>query len=185
MNVFVLCTGRCGSLSFVRACEQIENFSAGHESLMGKLGDERVAYPDAHIEADNRLVWLLGRLEQRYGTEAFYVHLRRAPEKVAQSFARRERGILPAYRRGIMWCKRAEPLAVARDYCRTVTENIEYFLRDKPQRMDFWIESAEEDFPVFWERIGASGDLQAALAAFRTPHNASQPQSWLQRLLRG
>lgn len=31
MNVFVLCTGRCGATTFHRACEHIENYSAGHD----------------------------------------------------------------------------------------------------------------------------------------------------------
>ena len=51
MNVFVLCTGRNGSTSFVRACEYITNYSATHQSRSHLLGDERIAFPDDHIES--------------------------------------------------------------------------------------------------------------------------------------
>lgn len=50
------------------------NYTAGHETLRPRLGDERFAYPAYHVEADNRLAWLLGRLERHYGKDAFYVH---------------------------------------------------------------------------------------------------------------
>ena len=49
MNVFVLNTGRCGSMTFVEACRPITNFSSAHESRCAKLGAERFAYPDNHI----------------------------------------------------------------------------------------------------------------------------------------
>ena len=31
-NVFVLCTGRCGSTTFTQACQHIQNYTASHES---------------------------------------------------------------------------------------------------------------------------------------------------------
>jgi hypothetical protein len=45
MNVFVLCTGRCGSTTFARACRHMTNYGVGHESRIGKLGEERLAFP--------------------------------------------------------------------------------------------------------------------------------------------
>ena len=57
MNIFVLCTGRCGSMTFTKACGHIDNFSSAHESRCGRLGNERLAYPENHIEVDNRLSW--------------------------------------------------------------------------------------------------------------------------------
>ena len=99
MNVFVLCTGRCGSTTFARACSHIENFGVAHESRCAQLGDSRFAYPENHIEVDNRLSWLLGRLDRAYGDDAFYVHLRRPDQQVAASFLNRYRGgIIRAYR---------------------------------------------------------------------------------------
>ena len=89
MNVFVLCTGRCGSTTFARAAEHATNFSVGHESRKRLIGAERFAYADNHIEVDNRLSWMLGRLDDHYGERARYVHLTREREAVARSFLQR------------------------------------------------------------------------------------------------
>ncbi len=177
MNVFVLNSGRCGSATFIKACRHISNFSAGHESLATRLGAERLAYPPRHIEADNRLSWLLGRLDDAYGAGAYYVHQTRALAPTAASFSRRftlDIGIMPAYQHGIlMGAEGAEPLAVAKDYLHTIDSNIRHFLRDKPHQMHFSLETAQADFARFWEWIGAEGDKQAALAEWHVRHNAS------------
>jgi hypothetical protein len=76
MGVFVLCTGRSGSLTYIRACSHITNYTAGHETGSRKLGDDRFSYPDNHIEADNRLSWFPGTLEELYGNNAFQVNRR-------------------------------------------------------------------------------------------------------------
>lgn len=177
MNVFVLNTGRCGSLTFIEACRHITNYSAGHESRVQLLGAERFAYPVNHIEADNRLSWLLGRLEATYGDNARYVHLTRNREQVAESFARRaEFGIMQAYREGILLHEGATGVpahAIARDYIDTVEANIALFLRDKSHTMQFTLENAKEDFYAFWHWVGAEGNMEKALAEWDTRHNAS------------
>jgi hypothetical protein len=177
MNIFVLNSGRCGSTTFIEACRHITNFSAGHETLARKTGIERLAYPDHHIEADNRLSWILGRLDREYGNRAFYVHLSREREATAASFVkRREFGIMKTYREGILLGgEDAQPdLEIARDYLETVESNIELFLKDKRHRMQFSLETAVRDFRRFWDWIGAEGDLERALAEWRTSHNASE-----------
>lgn len=177
MNVFVLCTGRCGSMTFARACGHFDNYTSAHESRCGRLGPERLAYPARHIEVDNRLSWLLGRLDAAFGDEAAYVHLVRDPAAVAASFVERvDRGIMRAYRHdGILLglAPDADPLDVAADYVATVNANVALFLRNKSRRMTFRLEQAESDFPVFCQMIGATGDLAAARATFGTHHNAS------------
>ena len=60
MNMFVLNTGRCGSTAFVEACKHIMNFSSAYESRAGRIGHDRFAYPENHIEADSQLSWFLG-----------------------------------------------------------------------------------------------------------------------------
>lgn len=179
MNVFVLCTGRCGSMTFARACGHARNYTAAHESRTGLLGADRFAYPSQHIEVDNRLSWLLGRLDRAYGDDAFYVHLLRDRDAVAASFVKRiDRGIMRAYRdNGILLGlpEDADPTGIALDYCDTVNANIEQFIATKPARMTMRLEDAAVGFPQFWERIGAVGDLQAALRSFEVRHNASRP----------
>ena len=103
MNVFILCTGRCGSTTFAKACGHIANYSSAHESRFGLVGEDRLDYPEDHIEADNRLSWMLGPLAKLYGNEAFYVHLRRDNETTAASFERRwGTGIIEAYTSGVL-----------------------------------------------------------------------------------
>ena len=179
-NIFVLCTGRCGSTTFTKAAEQIKNFTAGHETRTHLTGEDRFAYPRNHIEVDNRLSWLLGRLDKHFGATAFYVHLKRNPEQVAESFVKRsDRGIMLAYRTEILM--RAGKLSrdtsmedFAHDYIQTVNSNIDLFLKDKHSKMQFNLENWECDFPKFWKAIGAEGCLQAAQKEFNIRHNASE-----------
>ena len=176
MNVFILNTGRCGSTTFIQACRHISNYSAGHETNIHRIGAERLLYADNHIEADNRLSWMLGRLDRRYGDSAYYVHLRRDRDSTARSFARRmEFGIMKAYRDGILLGgeKDQAALDIAQDYIETLETNIALFLRDKKNRMDFRLEHAGEDFRIFWDSIRAEGDLESALLEWQTRHNAS------------
>jgi hypothetical protein len=177
-NVFVLCTGRCGSVTFAQAASHITNATAGHETRSHVIGSQRMAYPTQHIEVDNRLSWVLGRLDQTYGRSAFYVHLTRDPKAVAASFAaRHDRGIMGAYAQNIMMGANrknpdATPVAFAEDYVETITANITHFLRDKPSKMRFRLEHAAQDMAQFWREAGAEGDLIAASAEWDIKHNA-------------
>ena len=176
MNVFILNSGRCGSTTFIEACRYIENFSAAHESRIHLLGHDRLAYPDNHIEADNRLCWLTGRLEQRYGPSAWYVWLQRDLDATAKSFARRyDYGIMQAWRQGfLLRDDRPDAMALAHDYLHSLNSNVELFLRDKPHTLAIQLENIEADFPRFWHWIGATGDLDAALRVWQTRYNASE-----------
>jgi len=182
MNVFVLSTGRCGSTSFIKACRHITNYSSAHESRTALLGKDRLNYPSNHIEADNRLSWLLGRLDRQYSNSAVYVHLKRNDKDTANSFTKRyASGIIKAYRgSGILigLPENTEPFSVAIDYCNTVNSNIELFLKDKSNRIVIDLEKIDQDFKEFWHRIKAEGDISAALAEFNIKHNATaMPQA--------
>lgn len=185
MNVFVLCTGRCGSKSFVQACAHMTNYSAGHETRVRQVGAEKFAYPADHIEADNRLAWHLGRLEAVYGDNALYVHLHRDRSKVIASYAQRWApvgGMMPAYRNGILRAGAHSRSATAADFVATVEANIASFLRDKTMTMSVALEEAADWFPVFWERIGAEGDLDAAITEWSQPHNARRERTGIRKL---
>ncbi|WP_139300527.1 hypothetical protein [Wenxinia saemankumensis] len=178
-NVFVLCTGRCGSMTLARACAALPGWTAGHESRTWRTGADRLSYPPRHVEVDNRLSWLLGRLERSWGDSAAYVHLTRDPEAVAQSFAARARqGIVRAYRMDILArSRRRAPdrplIEECRDYVDTVTANIEAFLAGKRHVLPMRLETLAEDFDVFTGWIGAGGDLAPARAAIRAVTNAT------------
>jgi len=174
MNVFVLTTGRSGSLTFAEACRHITNYTTGHETRVGLVGEARLAYPDDHIEIDNRLAWFLGRLQEAFGDRAFYVHLRRDHEATAASHVKRwNKPAMQSYRKGILWDVDPETdrLALARDLNLTMNSNIELYLRDKSKVMGIDIETAGQSFPTFWQAIGAEGDLQAALAELSVKHH--------------
>lgn len=178
----MLCTGRSGSLTFIRACGHMENFTAGHESRARRLGDDRFRYPDQHIEADNRLSWFLGRLDRLHGNDAFYVHLVRNREDTIGSYNRRwvrNGSLIRAYCEGIQQIAlhrldRRRRLEVVADFYDQVHSNILLFLKDKENQMTIHIEKAAEQFPLFWKRIGAEGDLSRALETFQSRYNRSR-----------
>lgn len=180
MNVFVLSTGRTGSLSLERACRHITNYSVAHESQCQLTGDARVKFPENHIEIDNRLSWYLGRLDKLYGQDAFYVHMLRDRQDTAESYKKRwnrETGIVRAYAYGIQ--KRQEheikdTRAICLDYVDCVNENIELFLKDKLNKLTFRLSDGEKDFASFWSAIKAEGDFDQALADFRQKHNDAE-----------
>lgn len=176
MNVFILCTGRCGSVSFIRACKHITNYSAGHESRHDEIQDARLAYPINHIEADPRLAWFLGRLDAKYGDNAAYVHLIRDELETARSFKNRYgTGIIEAYSNSLVYHgnKKHSTIDLCRDYYNTVNSNIRFFLKNKTKKMEFQLERAEKDFVKFWNFIGATGDLESALNEWNTNYNSN------------
>lgn len=180
MNAFVLCTGRCGSLTWAMACGHLTSHTFGHETHAKSL-DHRV-YPDDHIEIDNRLAWHLGELGEAYGDDAVYVHLQRDPRQVAASYARRFKisgGIAPAYASGIVMRQQvptheAMRVRAARAMVDTITANIRYFLRDKPNVVRVRIEAPHEGFDAMCDLLGARGDRQAAHATLDVVHNRSR-----------
>jgi hypothetical protein len=174
MNVFILNTGRCGSTTFIKACEHISNFSAGHESRLKIPGEERLSYPANHIEADNRLSWFLGRLDQAYGDDAFYVHLTRDKAATINSFAKRgHMGIIKAWREGVYLDAFMNDRVLTEDYIDTVNANIKLFMQNKKHRMQFNLEQAKQHFAEFWRLIGAKGNLEQALQEWDIRHNES------------
>lgn len=176
MNIFILNSGRCGSSTFIKACQHISNYTSAHESLLWKTGTQRFDYPANHIEADNRLSWLLGRLDNAYGNNAFYVHLKRSQADTANSFSKRiDFGILKAYEQGILMHDQHihSALEIANDYIETVDANINCFLKDKSKKLDICLQSVKTDFAKFWQQIDAQGNLQSALDEWDIAYNAS------------
>lgn len=182
MRVFVLGTGRCGTTTFAHACAHIENFTAGHETNSRLVGEQRFAYPDDHIEVDNRLSWMLGSLGAHFdGTDVLYVHLRRDPDEVVHSFLQRwdsdyRANIIRAFAHGIVqrktdWRDEDKPL-VCRAYVDVVTANITEFLSTR-RSVECWLPDLETEFPKFMDTIQATGPRDRILAEIGTAHNAS------------
>lgn len=184
MRVFVLCSGRCGSTTFVKAASHISNYTAAHESRWGipRLSP-RLDYPDRHIEADNRLAWLTGPLLQRYGSDpdARFVHLTRDTAATAASFVSWNGALLEQGWIRALLCmgssRRMTPeqkLAAATSLVETINLNIGLFMARVGERgMAFRLENAAQDWTTFWSWIGAAGSLSASLAEWKVRHNAS------------
>lgn len=177
MNIFVLGTGRCGTLTFYKACQHITNYTCGHETKTKVLGDDRVKFPDNHIEIDNRLVWHLGLLSYHNSSNNYFIHLRRDRDSVAKSFLKRfNAGIMDAYRRGIKGGVQGDPKEIALDYVDNVEETTLMFfdyMSMKNRVVFINIEDPKYRFKKFWKDIGAQGDLEAALKEFDIKHNKS------------
>jgi hypothetical protein len=141
-------------------------------------GEERLNYPDNHIEANNRLSWFLDRLDERFGNTPFFVHLRRNDADTAKSYSVRTfpGGILQAYRHGILMnvAGSTSNISVSLDYCHTVNSNISLFLKDKDKKIEVRLETIKEDFKAFWKAIGAKRDIDAALTEFDVQYNKTE-----------
>lgn len=168
MNVFVLGTGRCGSLTFAEACRHIGNYTSAHESRMQGIRS-RIDYPDRHIEVDHRLAWFQAPLLYQFGEDqTVWVHLRRDRDETVASWARRRgvpAGLLPAFGSGILPFRefpeeRTEDIAAL--YVDTVTANVGEFLAHRRQVVECRIEDPHEPFDRMWDMIGATGDRAAA-----------------------
>ena len=115
-------------------------------------------------------------MDEKYGDDAFYVHLTRELEATINSFTKRSSyGIMRAYKEGILLDDSVltDNKNIARDYIQTVTANIQFFLKDKTKKMEFQLENAQQDFVTFFQAVNAEGDLQLALNEWGTAHNAS------------
>ncbi len=181
-NVFVLSPGRSGSKSFVEACKHLSNYSALHESRGGKLGEERFAYSQFHIEADNRLCWFLGPLSERFlEKEVLYVHLKRDYEATVDSFLHRlqnsayRSSIISAFAHGVLmkpgdWTPEEE-IEVVRLYVSTIHSNIELFLASR-NSITVELEDGGSSFDLFLDEISAEGDLTLTRNTWQQIHNA-------------
>src|SRR5205085_1979430 len=112
------------------------------------------------ISKSINLAFYLGRIDERFGDEAFYVHLTRDP--AAESWAKRFviSPMMSSYRRGMIGSEAVSRRDAAREMVETATANIRHFLKDKTRVVRVRIEHAEEDFPGFWDLVGAEGSLE-------------------------
>jgi hypothetical protein len=179
-NIFVLCTGRCGSTTFIKACSHAKNYTAGHETQLKKDYDTieaRLKYPANHIEADNRLSFFLGLLDKLYGSETYYVHLKRDVRATAASYIKRKspRTLYKNFNRGILYKKDIKTNAL-RDMIQSVVAinaNISHFLKDKKHSV-INIENPETEFALFCGHIRADINLKSAANEFKKRYNKSK-----------
>lgn len=175
-NVFVINTGRCGSVSFSEACKIVRNYSTTHESLWGKKLPERIEYPSNHIEIDNRLSFYMGELHKKYGDDALYVHLYRDNLQTARSYFNRitdQNSIAFSWSKSINRSK-VPSLQDCLDMVVSQNQNIDFFCSNVKNSMSIDIELIEEEFPKFLNIIGADFDKNSIAGIFSKRLNDSK-----------
>jgi hypothetical protein len=180
-NVFVLNVGRSGSVSFAKACSHVSNYSSGHETKSWEFGASRLNYALNHIEVDNKLNWMLGLLDAKYGDDTYYVNLVRNSSNVVNSWNQlwnHSFSNIRFFAEGVLsnvpqLLSEKEKRTISEHHYDAVNANIELFLKDKSNVITIHFEDVENGFRQFWTEIGAEGDLGSALAEFKVKHNAS------------
>ena len=169
MRVFVTGTGRCGTTTFAAACSHITNYTSGHETHCKRVAD--LDWPDNHIEVDGHFTWYLPLLVERY-PDAHYVWLRRNRPDTVRSIQRRSRSVEKMAR--VMWMTGAKTAAQARQVAGFHYDNVTALCKAAlpPMAQEVWLENARAWWRRFWDRIGAEGNYDAALAEWSVKHNA-------------
>jgi uncharacterized protein YpiB (UPF0302 family) len=176
MRVFVLGTGRCGTVTFSKACLHITNYTSGHETKAGKID---INYADNHIEVDPHLYHYLPILLKKYPT-AIYVHLQREKEACVKSLSKRtsfKHWAAFAFQKKT--CIQADIKKLADIHYATVNAGIEqilfYHTLLRPENyLHLRLEKIHEKWDVFWHTIKAQGDYAKALQEFKIKYNASK-----------
>jgi hypothetical protein len=175
MRVFVTGTGRCGSVTFSKACAHVANYTCGHETHTNKptrrglRGDlANWDYPDGHIEVSPQLVIGIPILRRRY-PEARWVHLVRT-DREACARSLRSRSDVRAF--AAYWFLNTEPdeLAAAYAIYDTVRSLCEALL---PDAFTLELERARDEWRACWDFLGAEGDFEGSLREWDTKYNAT------------
>jgi len=172
MRVFVTGAGRCGSVTFAKACEAagFVGYTCAHESHRG--ANPPWEYPDNHIEVDPRLTWHVPTLLKKY-PEAMWVVLDRDRDAMAVSWAKR-RGTMAAWRR-LSSFDAPEVHAGVQSYLTFVYGALAALLDDGGHGARLWLITpvSLEEASQFFDYVEAEGDFDAFTAALREVHNAS------------
>jgi len=170
MRVFVTGTGRCGTVSFREACEFMDNYTAGHETLCGFLD-----YPDNHIEVNPQFRVCISALIQKY-PDALFVHLYRSRESCVQSLVALSGGaVMRAYYVLHPSVMRSGSLRdVAGCYYDFETRLIDMQIDKAEQHRKYRLEDWRIWWPEFWKAVNATGNYKASYESWKTPRNTRQ-----------
>jgi len=176
-NIFVISTGRTATTAFARAAACLPGYTSAHESRSMQPFASRLNYPDNHIEADNRLLFYLPQLENRYGNSAYYVLLKRDPSLIASSYAKRWHltvSIVRAWTHGVRMIPRvrtAEIEQCCHDFVSYADSTLSLFLSRQKNVMEFYVSDATNEFIRFSQWIGIDKPPQSALKVWDSRHN--------------
>jgi len=171
MRVFVVGTGRCGTVTFSKACAHITNFSSGHETYSRSFFEfKNLSIPDNRIEVDPHFAHVLPLALEKY-PDAKWVHLIRARKPCVESIARTT-GI-KHYAKFASMNESVKIEHVADTFYSVVNANIEMWLK-KTNSMTMHLEKLSEEWPAFWDFITAKGSIKDSIKEFETRYNNSK-----------
>lgn len=166
--MFVVGTGRCGSVSFAVACQHITNFTAAHET-----DNYELVYPDDHIEVNAMLRAPMAVLMDRY-PNARWVHLIRERSACVPSLEALAHGeVVRCYGRINRTTIPEDHRAEAEAYYDYENAAIAAML-ERRESMTFRLENRFQDWKRFWSWIGAEGNLKASLYSWSFKRNTRQ-----------
>ena len=178
MRIFVIGTGRCGTMTFKKACNHIKNYTNAHEGNTGwKHKDNIFDYPDNHIEIDCRLSYFLPILVEKY-PDALYVHLQRERESCIESLSKRKSlNHFSIFHLGKPKDMK-EIASIYYDNTVNLINNYLYNVLDKnifnPQKFyHYKLENIQDGFIEIWDKIQAEGNREKALSELKIKHNKS------------
>lgn len=170
MRIFVIGTGRCGTVTFSKACEHITNYTSGHETTThGKEGNG-FNFPDNHIEIDPRLSQFMPILIDKY-PDALFIHLRRNKKDCVNSLSKRQS--LALYNQFHLGSGITDYNKTASIYYDNTVSLVNHLLGRTKHRMIIELESVELGFKRFWQQIKAKGNLGKSLKELKIRYNAS------------
>lgn len=172
MNIFVVGTGRCGTVTFSKAAAHCTNYSVGHETKAGRVADWH--YPDNHIEVSSQLVIAIPLLRKRY-PDAQWIHLVREREACSRSLARMTH-VMRAF--SWVWFQQPAPsLPAAGEVVYDLVNGLcEDMLGESWDYYRLQLERVHDDWRVCWDFMECEGDYEKSLAEWNTRHNAYRPR---------
>jgi hypothetical protein len=173
MRIFVTGTGRCGTVTFSKAAGHATNYTVGHETHAGKIG-QWWDYPDNHIEVSSHLVLQIPLLLARY-PEARWVHLLRADQAACiESIASmRDGGVVRDYCRVFCQVDAATPILRSAG-AELIYDQLNALVRALlPNAFVLTLEYAHQRWVRCWgDFMACEGDFAASLAEWDIHHNA-------------
>jgi len=170
MRVFVVGTGRCGSVTLSKACKNIKNYSSSHESKtspnnQGVFGD--LEYPENHIEIDPRMSYHIFSLREKYKDGIFF-HLLREESGCVRSLSKRKS--LRNYSTFHYGWFDNDYDAAAKMYYENTTKMLKSVI---PESHTIVLENIEHDWVKFCKIIKAECDQEKALIQLKQKYNRS------------
>jgi hypothetical protein len=170
MRVFVLGTGRCGTVTFSKAGQHFSNYTCSHESKSQK---NDLVYADGHIEVDPHLFWHLPNLIEKY-TDAMFVHLDRNKHACVKSLGKRNSTRLYAKFTEMVGDNMYNPIEISSKYYDFCNKTISLVLKQTGVRsIRMTTPISEESWRIFCKEIGEEESFLKSFEELTKVYNRS------------